>query len=147
MKQIKSASLFFLTSCLCLTAFAASPQQTVVTYKIINKGSTPIESFLPEVPRILPNESATFSDIHDLKPTSLRNGDSRSEGRGFVFFSGDKMCNFSTSITLKKTANVINFGTENSANSQGKQLTGCSIDLITAPSKAPYSYDLEMIMN
>ncbi|KAB0499977.1 hypothetical protein [Pseudomonas vancouverensis] len=147
MKHLKKLINFTLAITLPLFLLPAMAQETLVNYVIINKGNTTIASHLQGVPDVLPNAISTFTDSRDLKISSMKNGESSSAGKGFVFSSGEKSCEFFDSITVTKKSNITNFSTNLTSMSTGKQLTACEIKSTKEPARPPYSYNLELTMH
>jgi hypothetical protein len=156
MKHGQLSAIFFVISALSTNAVAAKPDDTFITYKVINKSNGIIESYIPDMMqdgvkmpaevRIQPKSSVTFNSTHNFKIPSMRNGESVSADNGLLFRDGEKSCYFTTSITATKSGNVINHGLSHQANSTGKQLTGCEFEVTEEQKKPPYSYTIELTM-
>lgn len=146
MKYVKIFAAFALTGAFSLTAFAAQPVETVITYTLFNKGDSAVTAYVDGAVTIQPNSSATRSSIEDLKISSMRNGDTQSAGQSFLVVSGERTCKFSTSLMLKKVNNIIHHETAHQAQSIGNKLTACGLNIIEEPGKPSYSYKIETVM-
>ncbi|MHC8368208.1 hypothetical protein ACYZT9_20700 [Pseudomonas sp. ZT5P21] len=146
MKHVKIFAVFALTGIFSLTAFAAQPVETIVTYTVLNKGDSAVTAYVSPPVTLQPNSSETRSSTHDLKILSMRNGDVRSTGQSFLVVSGERTCKFSTSLTLKKVDNIINYETTHQSQPNDNKLTSCVVNVIEEPSKPSYSYKIQMVM-